>query len=291
MALSTRANFYLVLITAIWGLTFPLIRGAISYINPFLFVCIRFALAAMILLPLISRQFALTYKRLLLFGLVLGLLNSAAYIAQTIGLATIHSGRSAFITGFSVVLVPFLLPLFRLGKPRLIEIISALLCLAGLYVLTGADVSHVSNGDIWTLASAILFALSIASVHYVTRKVKEYRLLTFYQILFTIPLALICSPSLTIAPFANPTVVLSILFCAIFATSLALLVQMKYQPLTTAPKAALIYALEPFFASLFGFLLNKEPFTAHILSGGIIILLSLTLPELRILLKLKLRGG
>jgi len=77
MKLSSQANLYLIFITTIWGLTFPLIRNAMAYINPFLFVCIRFGLAALILLPLVLRQLSQTHRALLFGALALGVLNSA----------------------------------------------------------------------------------------------------------------------------------------------------------------------------------------------------------------------
>lgn len=276
---ATKANLLLIFITAIWGATFPLIRNAVAHVDPYLFVGIRFTLGALLLLPFI-RLAKNNYRLLLIGSIFLGVINSAAYTAQTIGLQTIHSSRAAFINGLSVILVPLLMPLFKLGKPNRTDLICSVICLVGLYILTGANLDAVTKGDLWVLLGAVLFAIAIGYLQHLSTHVKDYKSIAFYQVLFTAPLPLLFSFKANFAAILVPNVIIGILFCAIAATSLAFLIQAKYQPFTTAPKAALIYSLEPVFACIFGFLINGEAITRNIIIGGILILLSLMLPAL-----------
>lgn len=277
---TTKANCYLLFVTALWGITFPIIHNAVVLLNPFLFVGLRFTLAALFLLPLAWPALRKNGGKLLLGGIILGIINSAAYTSQTIGLQTIHSSRAAFITGLCVVLIPLLNPLFKLGKPSALDMLCSLLCLLGLYVLTGADFHAITTGDKWVLLCAVLFAIDISYLQKLSLRFNDHRTLAFYLILFTAPLPFLFSFHTDWHAVLYPSVLFGILFCAIAATSLALFLQAKYQPFTTAPKAALIYSLEPVFASIFGFVINGEPLTHKTYMGGLLILLSLMLPAL-----------
>lgn len=287
MQLSTKANLYLLLIAAIWGTTFPLIRNAVAEINPSLFVFVRFVLAALIILPMIWRQLNKTTTTLLLNSFIFGLLNCVSYSAQTTGLQTVSSATSAFITAVYVVLVPFLAPIFKAGKLQAIDIVSSLVCLLGVYVLTGADM-ELNKGVWWTLLSAVGFAFQIAYMQRLSVQIKNYRLLTFYQLLFTVPPVFLFTRGADYHPLVQTDVVIGLVFCAVFATAVVYLVQTKYQKFTTASKAALIFALEPVFAAILGYLINGETITKNIAFGGLLILFSLVIPTLIELFK-KLR--
>ncbi len=288
---TTKANLYLVLVTVIWGLTFPLIRNAVAHIDPLTFVSVRFFIAALALVPLVWRSLNKTTGKLLFYCLILGLLNSGSYISQTIGLQTISSARAAFITGVSVIFVPFLMPLFRLGKPTRIEIICSVICLFGLYILTGANIAHITTGDKWVLLCAFCYALSVVFLKLITEQIKEYKLLTFYSILFTGPIAFLFNGHISYHALLNPSVIIGILFCSIVATSVALYLQTKYIAYTSANKAMLIFMLEPVFASIFGFMVNGEKITHNVFIGGMLIFISLILPELLQLKKAQLYGA
>lgn len=274
-----QANLYLLFITMIWGLTFPLIRNAMFNIDPNLFVAIRFLLASLLLLPFVLTKLKNTNKDIIISSLIMGLLNGVTYISQTTGLKTIPASRSAFITGLSVILVPLFAPFFKLGSLKIIDLICSVICVLGLYILTGADLKNINVGDQWTILCAISCSLQIVYLQYCIPRINNYEILTFYQLLFTAPLAVVFAPFANYHDLFYPNVLLALLFCAIFATIIAYLIQAKYQRYTTAAKAALIFALEPVFASFFGFFINGEIVTKYIIIGGILVLISLIIPS------------
>lgn len=280
MQISTKANIYLIAIAIIWGLTFPLIRNAMDNIDPVVFVFLRFLMASTLLFFLIIPFLKFTSKKIVTSGIFMGLLNSIAYIAQTKGLQTISASRSAFITGVSVVLVPFLAKLFKIDDIRSIDWVCSILCFIGIFVLTGLDFGAITIGDAWTLMGAIAFALQIIYFQHISNHIKQYLLFTFYQLLFTIPLALIISPKINFPAILNTDVLVALIFCACFATILTYFIQAKYQKFTTPQKVAFIFALEPVFACIFGLIINHEVIEYTTILGGGIILLSLVLPSL-----------
>lgn len=276
---TTKANLYLLLIAAIWGMTFPLIRNAVAEIDPYLFVFLRFLLAALVMLPIVWQQLNKTSSSLIISSIIFGLLNFVTYTAQTIGLQTVSSASSAFITAVYVVLVPFLSPVFKTGKIQIIDVICSLICLFGIYVLTGADMK-LSVGEWWTLLAAVVFAIQIAYMQRLSTRVKEYQLLTFYQLLFTVPPIFLFTFGANYHAVAHANVMIGLVFCAVLATAVVFVLQTKYQKFTTASKASLIFALEPVFAGLFGYLINGETVTKNIILGGLLILFSLVVPTL-----------
>jgi drug/metabolite transporter (DMT)-like permease len=277
---SKKAELYLLLTTLFWGLTFPLISISVKQISPITFVFIRFFIAAALLLPLVYKDLKYTNYKTLGFSALLGVLNFLSYSAQSVGLKTISSGTSAFITSTNVAFVPLLALLFRVDKPKPIDFICSFVCLIGLYEVTGANLHAVSSGEIYTIVCALLFAGAIVGVSASTNRVEKYNLIAFYQIAFTALFALPFAFPFNIANMKSAGIITSVLFCAIFATATALYIQAKFQKFTTASKAALIFCLEPLLATFFGWLINHEQITARILIGGGIIITSIALPDI-----------
>jgi drug/metabolite transporter (DMT)-like permease len=278
MKLSSKANLYLVLATLMWGITFPLTRNALTEVDPFVFVSLRFALATLVLLPSVWILFHKTTRSILRGSLIIGVLNAGAYLCQTIGLETVHSARAAFITGASVILVPFLAPLFKLEKPSRLDLLCSAIGFTGLYVLMDVKHLYIEHGDLWVFLGAICFSLQITYLQRINQLIGDYQLLAFYQLLFTVPFVLLFTKGHSFSAALQPQALIGILFCAVFATSLAYYLQNKYQKFTSAPKAALIFALEPVFASFFGVLINHEMLAKTTWVGGSLLLLSLILP-------------
>lgn len=280
MKSSTKAECYLVLVSAIFGMTFPLLHTALKLITPSQFVFYRFLLSTLFLFPFIQKEFIKTDVFILFGASVFALLNCAAYLFQTIGLETTNASRGAFITGLSVLFVPFFSPFFNLSKPRTIDFLRGAFCLFGLYFLTGSDLDLITSGDFFLLLSAIFFSLIIILVQCLTKRIKDYLLLTFYQIFFTV---IIISPFIKVEhSYSNWTgeIWTAILFCSFFATVLSLFIQIRVQQYTTATKSAVIFTLEPVFAYIFNWILNGENLLSWQIFGGVLILVSIVLPDL-----------
>ncbi|MBX9705128.1 MAG: DMT family transporter [Gammaproteobacteria bacterium] len=283
MKKSTIANLMLVGVTAMWGLTFPLIHSALSDINPGLFVVLRLSVAALVIVPFVCFRLTKVNTVLLLGCLALALLNTGTYLFQTQGLLTVPASRSAFITGLSVVMVPLFMPFFRQffpsTKPDLIAYISVAVCLVGLYILTGANLRQLSIGDLWTFGCAVCYALYIIVMQIMSVRERDFALLCFYQIFFCVPFTLPFAHAMPAAQLLQWPVITAVVFCAVFATSLSIYLQSRYQRDTTATKTALIFALEPVFATIFAYFLNDSAITLSTLIGGILILLSIVLRD------------
>lgn len=277
-----KAILGLLLVAAFWGMTFPIVKGALTHISSEAFVTGRFALAAVILLPSVLLQRRRVDRHTLWAGAALGLLNGLVYLLLTASLEHISASRSALLVGTNVALVPFMSHAVGLSKVRGVDLLSVGLCLCGLYWLTGADLHGIGYGDFLMLGCELFFAMSLVLMAWVTRRRAQVQQLTFYQIIFTVPLPLLITLGTRPVTRAalHPEVLWPLAFCALAATVLPLLLQAHYMGQVSAPTAALVLSLEPVFAALFAHWVYQEPITLHMAGGAALMFLAALAPEL-----------
>lgn len=250
-------------VTIIWGWTFVLVKEGASELGPLSFLALRFCLAFLALLILFWHRLrrARLGPRELLQGLAIGLALFGGYLFQTWGLLYTSATKSGFITGLSVVLVPFLAALAFKDRVPGHGWLGAGLSALGLGLILfgrGGVAGGLNLGDLLTLLCATSFALQIILIgRLVTRE--------NYPTLLVIQIGLVFLLSLAGAlSFENLTLAVSphgweaILITGFLATALAFFIQNRFQPLSTPTQAAIIFSAEPIFAGLFGYLLLGE---------------------------------
>lgn len=272
-----NAILFLFLATAFWGGTFPIIKNAVAFVAPTVFVTLRFALAAIILLPFAIKEYHHHSWKTVKAGMILGGLNGGLYLLQTLSVETIDAAQAAFISGSAVILVPFIAAWLKVAKLRWIDLAAAAACLVGLFIFTRLAL-NIHSGSFWCLLSTICAALNVIYLQITTRRnIHSLFVLTFYQILFTLPIPAVLSLSANYHNIFTLHALIGILFCAIFATSIALLLQTKYQHFVNPNKATLIYTLEPVFAMIIAWGIGQQSITIGMIIGGIIMLGSILL--------------
>lgn len=279
MTRSLRADFFLLVVTLIWGATFPLITEAVHYMSPFLFVTLRFSCAAIFLLFWVFKSLGKTTPPLLMAGIMLGILNAAVYLFQTFGMQTVDADTSAFVAAAGIIWVPFISYFMKLARVKWVEYLGVAVCILGLYILTGADLDKLNAGELWIVLANIFWALGVCYLQKVTPKIKELNLLAFYQIVFTLPFAVSMTAFNSHIVNLAPIVIIAIIYSGILATGVVFLLQVRYQKETTATHAAIIYSLEPVFASFLAIYINNQALTFRIIAGGGIVLASIILIE------------
>src|ERR1700730_5511682 len=161
-----RADMALAFCSLLWGTTFVVVRGALEHISVFLFLAVRFSLAAL-LMALFRPSGLQNLKRKELFaGLARGFFMFGGYAFQTAGLQYTTPTKSGFVTGSSVVLVPLLLAIFWRKHLARWAYAGAFSAVIGLYFLTvpAEGISHLNRGDMLTFAAAALYAVHIILV-------------------------------------------------------------------------------------------------------------------------------
>jgi drug/metabolite transporter (DMT)-like permease len=274
----TKAEAFLVVVTAIWGCTFVVVKGALADASPLPFLAARFMLAGILLLAILGR--GQVERRTIFPGSILGLFLFAGYLFQTWGLIYTTPSKSAFLTGFSVILVPLILRLsgFRMGSATLV---AGLLGLVGIYFLVApSGMAAVNRGDTLTLAGAVSFAVHIVLVGHYTKKCSFLHLVPV-QILVVGLLSLVALPLVPDQTLHfTARLLVAILVTAVLATGVAFSVQNWAQQYTPAAHTALIFALEPVFAALSSWLVMGERFGGRVLVGSGLILVGMVVSEI-----------
>lgn len=277
-----RAEIALVILTIIWGLTFPVTRIVVAEMNSFALVFFRSLLATTVLLPFvfIKKEDRKDCFKFLPIGFLLGFLVYLSYLFQSFGLETITSARSAFLTNLTIIFVPLLSPLFQRQYPNYKDFISMFIAFVGMIFLTSPfDGSGLGAGDLWTITCAITFSIHIHVLQKIVKTFEKSKIFAFLEIM------VMCLFAATFLPFAQnkgnvhflPTSLES--FAALFylgAISMVAttMLQAKYQYKTTPERASLIYILEPLFAILFGYVILNESMTSKAMFGGSLIILA-----------------
>ena len=287
MGLSRRlqADLWILLLSAIWGCTFVVVKGALEDVSPLLFMTLRFAIATplvFILVPRGSLTGRSTLGGALIGGIVTGLLLFSGFGLQTVGLQYTTAARSAFITGLAVILTPLLCVALRRRRPSLASLAGAALAFGGLYLLTGSGTAGqgFGRGELLTLLCAVAFAGHLIAVDHFTRRFNK-AVIAFLQIaaagLFTIAAA-----ALWESPRFDPTMrlVVAVLVTAVLGTALAFYILSTVQSWTTPTRAAIILAAEPVFAALTAWIVDGEIFTRAALLGATLILTGMIMAEL-----------
>lgn len=279
-----RADLALLGVAFLWGITFPLIRGALESLSPHNFVAWRFSLATVAFLPLVLARpgSRAALGRALWPGLWLGALAWSSYFTQTIGLQTVEAGRAAFITGTSVIMVPFLSPVFRAGRPTRVDVAAAGLATFGLFLLTGpTGGGGFTVGDAWILLCALTYTIYIHALQKVLRNAHGPMALAFTQVLGIGVAAWIAFP-FAHEPLVVPggQALVAILICALLATVGTFWLQTRFQGRTTPERVALLFSMEPVFATMFAYLLLGEVLAPLGFVGGFLILVAVVGVEL-----------
>ncbi|MGE8562120.1 MAG: EamA family transporter, partial [Acinetobacter sp.] len=116
---SKAPQLALILITVIWGGSFITVQYGLNFASPMFFVGCRFA-AAMLFVSLFSwKDLNSVSLKEIAAGALIGLVIAIGYGTQTIGLKTISSSESAFLTALYVPLVPILLWLLFRKTPQI----------------------------------------------------------------------------------------------------------------------------------------------------------------------------
>jgi len=274
------ADGLLLLVTAVWGGTFVMVKDAIRTYPVYQFLALRFSLATLVLLVVSGGRLRNLGWRGWGAGALIGVVLFAGYALQTIGLQYTSASKAGLITGLSVVMVPVLQSLMARQKAGFAVWAGVAMATAGLALLTLATVDGLSfaRGDLIVLGCALAFALHIIAVSVFAPRTDALAL-TFVQVLVVALLAL--GMGFTEAPWRAPAGRVSFAagFTGVLATAVAFAVQNSVQRYTTPTHTALLFAAEPAFAALFGVWLAGETLTPRGLVGGVLILLGTIVNE------------
>jgi drug/metabolite transporter (DMT)-like permease len=268
----------LILVTAIWGITFVQIKDALELYPLFAFLAVRFAIAVAVLAVPAARRVRSLGRDGAVAGLLLGSLLAAGYALQTAGLERTTVSAAGFVTGMYVVLTPvFGYVLFRMRAPREVWLGVALAVL-GLAMLSGVSAGS-TVGDLLVLAGAALYALQIALMERFAPRYDPLAFTTAEMAAAFVGFAVVAVAAGQVEVPHGATVWAALLVTGIFASAFAFLVQAWAQQRTSATQTALVFSLEPVWAGIFGFALAGDRLGAIGWAGCAVILAGIAVSE------------
>lgn len=282
----------LVFIIALWGLSFSLTKPLLSKVGVFNFLAYRFVIGGFLLafILIVTKKFKVT-KPLLKSGITSGILLFLAFYCHIAGLKYTTIAKNSFIVGSSVIFIPIILLLVHKTKSDRQVILQTILAIIGLGLITLINSSGAFNmGDFITLIGTVLYAFYTIVVE---KSVRKYSTNVFTTIQLSTVGILSFIASLLFEKMTFTFTVsewFSIGFLSIVLTGIAYYILNCIQKKLTASNVTLIFTLEPFFATLFGWLFLKESVGPNILIGGGLIIFSMMLPYISQFMSVKKVG-
>jgi len=272
----------LILITMFWGGTFLAVQYAVTLSDPFFFVGLRFATAALVVaLFSLKTLRGLTMKELQA-GVAIGVSIAMGYSLQTWGLQTIPSSKSAFITAMYVPLVPLLQWLCLGRMPGLMSCVGIVLAFIGLIFLAGPgdNLLAMGPGEIITLIGAVAIAAEIILISAWAGKVDVKRVTVVQLATASIVAFVAMVPAGESVPPMSTGLVVVALGLGIFSAIIQ--VTMNWAQRSVSPtRATVIYTGEPVWAGIFGRLAGERlPMLA--LLGAAFIVVGVLVSELKL---------
>jgi drug/metabolite transporter (DMT)-like permease len=307
MTLDRQATSKLTFACAKWGLSFPVGKallmvqennapGLDSAFHTCVSMVLRFGLAAVVmLLILLGQRRHLTITLLEWYqGLGVAFFAGFGMLFQLDGLAHTAASTSAFLTQGSVIFIPLATALIHQRWPTRRILLCILLAIAGVAVLADFDWKsfHLGRGELETLVSAAFFSGHIMWLERPMFRANDS--LPISLVMFT-GITFLCFPMIFLhsAPVgaalqsvSTPSAWLLIGMLVGPCSLLAFLTMNRWQRHVSATKAALIYCLEPVFASIMALFLPlwlsqmvglryaNEQLTVQLMIGGGFILLA-----------------
>jgi len=267
----------LVVVTAIWGVTFVQVKDAVALYPLFAFLALRFAIASCTLAPGLRRVRTLGAGGLGA-GALAGSLVGAGYVLQTAGLQRTSVSSTGFITGMYVVLTPLIaLALFR-ARIGVLTWAGIGLATAGLALLSGVHAGSVV-GDVLVLAGAAVYSLQIVLME---RYAPRYDAIAFTLVEMLAAFGGLAVVAAALGDLRMPhgwTVWGALVVTGVFASALGYLAQTWAQRRATATQTALAFTLEPVWTAFFGFTLAGDRLGAVAWLGCVLIMAGIGIAE------------
>ncbi len=265
-------------VTAAWGSTFFLLKDVVERVPASDFLAVRFALAAAAVWLIAPRAVAALTPAERRYGIALGLVYGVAQLLQTVGLQYTSASVSGFVTGMYVVFTPLLGAVLLRARIGPIVWMAVGLATVGLGVLSLQGFS-IGGGEALTLASALLYGAHIVGLG-VWSSARSAIGLTIVQLLtITVVCGAAAAPGGVVLPQTAGDWA-ALVYMALVAGALALVVQTWAQAHLAATRAAIIMTMEPVFAGLFAVLLGGERLGPRVVLGGGLVLAAMYLVEL-----------
>ncbi len=282
----TRGDLLILLAAFIWGVAFYFQKVAMQDIGPLLFLGMRGAVAAVVLLPFVYREQQRVQRReqahdgrIWPYGLLAGAVFFLAGGTQQTGIVDATVTNTGFLTALYVVVTPFLFWIVRRQRPGLMTWLSVVLAFVGVWALSGGALESLNRGDILVAFSSVFWATLIIISGQASRLAQP---LTYTCIQFAVVALLSVASALmfeTIELEALRAALIPILYVGVLSSAFTfgiMAIALQHVP---APRASILLSMETVFAAMAGFLFLGESLSALGWIGAMLILMAVVVVQ------------
>lgn len=263
----------LLIVTFIWGTSYPLLKMTVSSISPSALLATRFAIAALPFTPYLR----FLNVAILRDGVLLGLIIFSTLTLQTIALETTSANRAAFIASFNVILVPLLGQL--LGRQVFLKTFFASgIAILGIGVMCWEG-GQIVIGDLLMLCNGFLYSIYIIKLESITLR-HPLMPLTAVQLWAVTIVSLIWAAGDFQGQYESIYQNFGILlYLGLFDTAATIMLQVVAQRWVNASQTSLMYTLEPIFGAILSFFLLGEKLGVRGFIGAVLVLCAIVLGQ------------
>jgi len=277
----SRPELALLAVTAVWGATFLVVHTAMSYSGPMFFVGLRFVSAGVIALLIFGRHLRGTTWLDLAAGSAIGVAIFFGYALSAVGMQTISSSASAFITAVYVPIVPLLQWVILRKAPGKFALAGIALAFIGLVLVAGPAATSLNGGigELVTLIGAVAIAAEIILISAFAGRINLGRI-SIIQLLVAGGIAFLAMP-ITGEQVPEFSWVWLTAGLGLGLASCVIQVTMNWAQKSVSPtRATIIYAGEPVWAGIIGRIAG-ERLPALAIVGAALIVASVIISELK----------
>jgi drug/metabolite transporter (DMT)-like permease len=239
--------FTIVMLTIIWGTSFAVTKDILSLLPVALLAALRSGLS------LLSLLWVKPNRHSVIPGLWLGVIAAGGFISQMIGLESTTASKSAFIIALNSLIAPLVSAWFFKHVVPKRAYAATLIALVGLALMTLTGTTGINPGDVWSFIGSLFFGVYIAYVGEIANKTSVLVVVQMQYLVMAVVTVLWAWPHFSIVPTLGTSVWLVVLYLGVLCMSVPTVLQVWAQRVVPPYLAALLFILEPVFASFFAF--------------------------------------
>lgn len=269
-----QAELMMLFVTFSWSSSYLLMKIALTGVDPFTLMCLRFTIAFVCVLPLLLKTIKICSKRTVAKGLFLGFMVYASLIGTIVGLKHTTASTAAFLGTTAVVLVPIIEGVWQRKMPPMLTILSIGLAFVGLVLFTVKDGLSLDIGALYCLWGAFGYAVYIVVVGRMANEKDMFpaTLMQFGAIAIFSGLSAFIfeTPHLPQTSLQWGAVLGLAVICSAFCFVMQSIVQRYLSPSRTG----LIFSMEPVFAAILAYFFLNEVMDGQGLIGALLIMIA-----------------
>lgn len=283
-----QANALLLVAAIIWGSTFVVQQVGTGGLKTMSFTGIRMLVGACFVVPFAYRQYRKisesdqSFTTLHWIGIVCtGVVLFTAAALQQYGIFHTTVTNAGFLTALYVPLVPMISLLVLRRTIHWSAWPASVLCVAGTYVMSGAQGIDLKMGDVWVIGSSFFWACHVILVGTMAVKTRAPIVVACGQFF----ICGLCGTVLGVV-IEQPTMadlqsgLFGILYAGVLSTGIGFTLQAVGQRFTHEADAAIILSSETVFAAMAGFLFLGERLSALEIAGASMIFIGILAVQL-----------